>query len=68
MNKRIEELADECREYFEGTLNGDIVEFNYKKFAQLIVRDIVGMYDAIDNGNKVEGTDDFIEAVQRRYA
>jgi len=36
MNERIEELAQGCFEYFGGT---DIVEFNYKKFAELIVRE-----------------------------
>jgi hypothetical protein len=34
MNERIEELAQGCFEYVGGT---DIVEFNYKKFAELIV-------------------------------
>jgi hypothetical protein len=36
MNERIEELAQGCFEYVGGT---DIVEFNYKKFAELIVRE-----------------------------
>ena len=39
MNERIEQMADECREYIEGTLDGDIVEFNYKKFAELLIKD-----------------------------
>jgi hypothetical protein len=39
MNERIENLAQGCFEYFEGTLDGDIVEFDYKKFAELIVRE-----------------------------
>ncbi len=37
MNNRIENLAQGCFEYIEGTLDGDIVEFDYKKFAELIV-------------------------------
>jgi hypothetical protein len=41
MNERINELAEGCFEYIEGTLDGDIVEFNYKKFAELIVRECV---------------------------
>lgn len=39
MNERIEELAEGCFEYIEGTLDGDIVEFNYEKFAELIVKE-----------------------------
>jgi hypothetical protein len=39
MNERIENLAQGCFEYFEGTLDGDIVEFDYKKFAELIVQE-----------------------------
>lgn len=44
MNERIEELAEGCFEYIEGTLDGDIVEFNYKKFAELIVRECGRVY------------------------
>jgi hypothetical protein len=39
MNERIENLAQGCFEYFEGTLDGDIVEFDYKKFAELLIRE-----------------------------
>jgi hypothetical protein len=42
MTERIEELAQGCFEYFGGT---DIVEFNYKKFAQLIAEDCAKMLD-----------------------
>ena len=42
MNERIEELAQGCFEYFGGT---DIVEFNYKKFAELIADDCAKMLD-----------------------
>lgn len=45
MNERIEELAQGCFEYFEGTLDGDIVEFNYKKFAELIVKECASLFD-----------------------
>ena len=37
------------------------------KFAELIVKDVLGCYNAIDNGNTVEGTDDFVKAVAKRY-
>ena len=43
MNKRIEELAQGCFEYFEGTLDGDIVEFDYKKFAELLVQECISV-------------------------
>jgi hypothetical protein len=49
MNERIEELAQGCFEYFGGT---DIVEFNYKKFAELIVRECA----RIVNENDCEGS------------
>ena len=39
MNERIKQLAQGCFEYFEGTLDGDIVEFDYKKFAELLIRE-----------------------------
>ena len=38
-----------------------------EKFAELIVKDVLGCYNAIDNGNTVEGTDDFVKAVAKRY-
>ena len=41
MNERIDELAHGCYEYIEGTLDGDIIEFDYKKFAELIVAECV---------------------------
>jgi hypothetical protein len=44
MNERIEELAQGCFEYFGGT---DIVEFNYKKFAELIVGECNSKLDNI---------------------
>lgn len=39
MNERIEELAKDCFEYIEGTINGNVIEFDYKMFAELIVRE-----------------------------
>lgn len=38
-----------------------------EKFAELIVKDCAGVYEAIDNGNKVEGTDNFLLSLKRRY-
>jgi hypothetical protein len=39
MNERIEQLALQCTEYITGTLDGDFEKFDYKKFAELIVRE-----------------------------
>ena len=47
MNERIEELAEGCFEYIEGTLDGDIVEFNYKKFAELIVNECLAICEVL---------------------
>lgn len=44
-----------------------VTEDDLVEFAQSIARDIGGIYEAIDNGNKVEDTFDFITAVKRRY-
>ena len=46
MNERIEELAQGCFEYFGGT---DIVEFNYKKFAELIVRECLSIVEPTED-------------------
>ena len=40
MNERIRELANDCFEYIEGTIDGDIVEFNYKKFVKTLINGI----------------------------
>lgn len=45
MNQRIEELAKDCFEYYEGTLDGDIVEFNYNRFAELIIKECAMIAD-----------------------
>ena len=41
MNERIEQLARQCTEYITGTLDGDFEKFDYKKFAELIVRECI---------------------------
>lgn len=48
MNERIRELANDCFEYIEGTIDGDIVEFNYKKFVKNLIDDIQ-RYDLVGN-------------------
>ena len=51
MNERIRELAKQCTEYVEGTLDGNIVVFDHNKFAELIVRECAKMVD--DDGDAV---------------
>ena len=75
MNKRIEQLALEAgllnyvdletpRRYFvDGYADIEEVE----EFARLIVKDCAGIYEAIDNGNNVEGTDVYTVALSSRY-
>ena len=75
MNKRIEELAlkagllnyvdlETPRRYFvDGYADIEEVE----EFARLIVKDCAGIYEAIDNGNEVEGTDVYTVALSSRY-
>ena len=40
MNERFRKIANDCFEYIEGTIDGDIVEFNYKKFVKNLIDDI----------------------------
>lgn len=65
MNERIKELAKQAQ------VDGDAIHYYSQqfaeKFAELIVNDVLGCYAAIDNGNLVEGTEDFIDAVIKRY-
>jgi hypothetical protein len=43
MNERIEKLAEGCFEYFEPNCDGETMEFNYKKFAELIVEECLNI-------------------------
>ena len=74
MNKRIIELDTRAKDYAAVVLaeseQGGIARFNqlYRdKFAELIVKDCAGVYEAIDNGNEQEGTLNYIKALKRRY-
>jgi len=74
MTAKIRALEKQALEYAADTLadseQGGIPEFNRlftTKFAELIVSDVCGVYAAIDNGNEVEGTSNFLKAVKRRY-
>lgn len=81
MNERINELAEQAVAEIYGhpyystiSVNGLVHERHplgsddlMKKFAELIVRECAGIYDAIDNGNLVMGTDDYLEALTKRF-
>lgn len=38
-----------------------------EKFAKLLVEECAGIYSKIDNGNLHEGTDDYLEALQKHF-
>lgn len=67
MNEKIKLLAEQAGYEDLPTVRLAFHGFNKEKFAQLIAADILGCYDAIDNGNRVEGTEDFVKAVVKRY-
>jgi len=70
MNERIKDLALQANiklDYFGYGVDIDDGNPNVAKFAELIINDVLGCYAAIDNGNRVEGTEDFIKAVIKRY-
>lgn len=53
MNKRIQELVQQCTERCYRTLDGDVEVFDKEKFAELIVQEclnIVGHYTNVDEG------------------
>lgn len=61
MNKRIQELAEQCHHrYSEHNID-------LEKFAKLIVQECAGIYDKIDNGNQHMGTDNYLEALQKHF-
>jgi hypothetical protein len=67
MNERIKELAEQAgyeKDMF-GIGHWDMPEC--KKFAKLIVSECAGIIEAIDNGNQVEGTDNPIKAIRKRF-
>ena len=68
MNERIEKLLKQC-EYENYDWNGTLVEvgFDAEKFAELIVSECAGIIEAIDNGNQIEGTDNPIKAIRKRF-
>jgi len=69
MNERIKELAIEAG-MIVGEANGfDMTRLMPRevKFAELIVKECVGIYNKLDNGNQHLGTDDYLEALQKHF-
>jgi hypothetical protein len=71
MNKRIEQLAQECTEYITGTLDGDFEKFDYKKFAELIVLECANHCDLLLNHKMSSewsrGTHDCSKAIKKHF-
>lgn len=75
MNKHIQKLINEADRYaLDKANNADDEDYDFtydddlmEKFAELIIKECAGVYEAIDNGNKVEGTDNYVLALRRRF-
>lgn len=73
MNSKIKELAEQAKQYARAQMNHSMNSNFFsapvfeQKFAELIIEECAGIYDAIDNGNLVEGTDNYLEALSERF-
>lgn len=47
--------------------HSDIWRGTGRKFAESIVRECASIYDKIDNGNLHQGTDNYLEALQKHF-
>jgi hypothetical protein len=70
MNERTEALAKQAAEYAIEFATQDqelYIPKLMEKFAELIVRECASIYDKIDNGNLHQGTDNYLEALQKHF-
>ena len=67
MNNIINDLAIKAGYVPDVPIDESYMEFDLKKFTTLIVKECAGIYDAIDNGNKMEGTYDYLKAIHKRF-
>ena len=73
MNKRMNQLHVEAARYAKEKYPNDIVAWSIcmsEKFAELIVREQLGIWERMDNGNKVEGyieMEDYPKAVIKHF-
>jgi hypothetical protein len=63
------ELYDRYRAFCHQLNDDDVIEFDaaVEQFAELIVIECANVYSAIDNGNKVMGTDNYLEALRKHF-
>ena len=70
MNERIKLLAEQAiiGKYWDKE-NSRWVEqhVDLEKFAQMIVNECAGIYDAINNGNLISDTDNYFEALRKTF-
>ena len=66
MNERIRQLLAQCQ---QESIDGPEYPHwtDQAKFAELIVRECLGIYDKIENGNRHLGTDRYPAAVGRHF-
>ncbi len=72
MNERIKELAEQAGYKHPDAVGlcEDYAYFSHEKFAELIVREQLGIWELMDNGNKVEGyieMEDYPKAVIKHF-
>ena len=74
MNEQLQKLDDQACDYANSKVDDNDEDWSFQwdrdhmtKFAELIIRDCVGVWHAIDNGNEISGTRYFPEALFTRY-
>lgn len=72
MNEKIEELYNECTGRVYARTDGYGNDHyrrvtDYEEFARLIIKQCLGIYESLDNGNCVMGTYDYPEAVVKYF-
>ena len=69
MNDKLEKLADKiwAKEYWDDPNTDKLLPVQLNKFAELIVGECANIYDMIDNGNLVMGTDNYLKALQKTF-
>jgi hypothetical protein len=64
---RINELAIKAGYVPDVPIDESYMEFDIVKYTRLIVSECSGIYEAIDNGNKMEGTNNYQKAIYKRF-
>ena len=74
MNERMTQMAERCGLYgvkdYDNTSSEDVSQSRLDKFAELIVREQLGIWERMDNGNKVEGyieMEDYPKAIIKHF-